>query len=72
MSFDKILNIIKQRIQEFKEECKIYLELLQTTPKDCRWQLLNELLMNPVALRERYEQEKTFQRNMMGCWKKQP
>jgi hypothetical protein len=63
-------DMIKKRCQEFVEEYRMWKKLHKTTAPDCRGQLLWELLMNPNDLRQRYEAEQQFQRNMDSRWKK--
>jgi len=41
-----------------------------TAPSDAKLALIKEFIFNPVALKNRYQNEKAFQTNLRGRWRK--
>jgi hypothetical protein len=57
-------------IKEIIEEVKMYLELRKITPRDCRKELLKELISSPQDLRDRYRREMKFRDDMGSRWQR--
>jgi len=66
----ELLKYLKKLVGEFKEELGMFITLWKLVPKTERKDLLNELLFEPQDLRERFEEETRFQRNLKSGWRK--
>jgi len=66
----RFFRFLKQHFEDFTEECRMYRVLRAAVDKDCRGQLLYELLLEPSNLRARYEEEMKFRDAMGSRWKK--
>ena len=51
------------------QEWKMFLSLWKVTPSDCRFELVIELIFEPVKIRERFEEENKFQNKLQDHWK---
>ncbi len=66
--FYYIIFKIRFFFQDIFEEIRMYRELRKITPKDCKQQLLEELIFSPRDIRDRYEREINFKNDLEDHW----
>lgn len=52
-----------------KEDVRMLRSLWGVVPADCKGALISEFLFNPAALRDRFERERAFQKNLTYRWR---
>lgn len=60
---------VKKTVEGLREQWKMFRELWKSVPADCRGALVGELIFNPNALQQRYDEELSFRERMSGRWR---